>query len=217
MLPRKAPFLLTLFLTVLLTLSLSAPAHAQQDEPAPPPIEAAVNAVNQAEPGIGLPQRFTYTFLEPTRDSSLRCPLRQGFQLANPVTPYRIMLLYPDVTYTYHASADASILIPCDEKLPTGGPLPPGEQPYAPTSPIDAVIATFLTDFPQRHFPERYEFTFDVPTTDSSLGCPLVEGSTLEESVIPYRVTLFYEDAQFTYHASEDASILVPCDEKLMQ
>lgn len=216
MLTKKVPLLLTVILATILALSFAAPARAQQDEPPSPPVDAAVSALNQAVPGIGQPQRFTFTFLTSTRDSSLGCPFSQGFQLGRQVTPFRIMFFYPGTQYTYHATADASILIPCDEKLPIGGPLPPGEQPFTPTSPVEPVISTFLQRFPQRQFPDRYQFTFGVPTTDSSLGCPLVDRSILANSVIPYRVTLFYEDAQYTYHASEDASILFPCDEKLM-
>ncbi|HSM54973.1 MAG TPA: hypothetical protein VK879_02360, partial [Candidatus Sulfomarinibacteraceae bacterium] len=143
-----------------MALFAAVPARAQQDEGAPAAVDAAVSALNQAIPGIGQPQRFTYSFLTPTADSALGCPLTQGFDLGRQVTPYRIMLFYPDARYTYHATADGSIVIPCDEQLPIGGPLPLGEQPYTPASPVEAVISSFLRSFPERQFPTRFQFTF---------------------------------------------------------
>ena len=85
-----------------------------------PGVQAAVQAVNRSFPGIGQPDNFTYTFTEATTDSSLGCPLIEGFALDRPVVPYRVVLFYEDRQFTYHASGDGTILFPCDEALPTG-------------------------------------------------------------------------------------------------
>jgi hypothetical protein len=188
--------------------------RAQEMDRAGPLVDAAVQALNRTMPGIGQPERFTYSFLEPTRDSSLGCPLLPGYELGRTLMPFRIMLFYPGATYTYHASGDGTILFACDPQLPVGGPIEPGQQPYAET-PVEAVIAAFLRSFPERDFPPRYTFTFSVPTSDSSLGCPLIAGVELDYRVTPYRVVLSYDDAEYVYYASQDGSILLPCDAKL--
>lgn len=188
--------------------------RAQEMDRAGPLVDAAVQALNRTMPGIGQPERFTYSFLEPTRDSSLGCPLLPGYQLGRTVVPYRIMLFYPGASYTYHASGDGTILFACDPQLPVGGPIEPGQQPYAET-PVEAVIATFLRSFPERGFPPRYTFTFSVPTTDSSLGCPLLPGQDLTREVVPYRIVLAFEDVDYIYYAAGDGSIVLPCDPKV--
>ncbi|HEX6385053.1 MAG TPA: hypothetical protein VF177_10315 [Anaerolineae bacterium] len=180
-----------------------------------PAVQAAVQAVNRSFPGIGQPDSFSYTFTEATTDSSLGCPLIEGFALERPLVPYRIVLSYGERQFTYHASGDGTIVFPCDAALPIGGPLPPGREPFTPTTPAEAVIIAFLRTFPERGFPERYTFTFSAATTDSSLSCPLIEGFELERPVVPYRVVLFYADRQYTYHASGDGTIVFPCDEAL--
>jgi hypothetical protein len=182
-----------------------------------PAVDAAVAAVNRSFPGIGPPHIFTYTFSEATRDSSLGCPLIEGFMLNRPVVPYRISLSYGDRTYTYHASADGSIVFPCDEALPIGGPLPPDSVPFTATAatPAEAAIAAFLRSNPTRGFPPSYTYTFTVATHDSSLGCPLLEGVMLDRPVVPYRVVLSYPDTDFVYHVAGDLSLLFPCDEQL--
>jgi hypothetical protein len=182
-----------------------------------PAVQAAIEAVNRSFPGIGQPHLFTFTFTEATTDSSLGCPLIEGFVLSQPVVPYRVMLSYGDRQFTYHATADGSLVFPCDEALPIGGPIPPGRIPFTATAatPAEAAIAAFLRSSPGRGFPHSFSYTFTAPTTDSSLGCPLIEGFTLERPVVPYRIVLSYPDGDFVYHAAGDISILFPCDEQL--
>jgi hypothetical protein len=182
-----------------------------------PAVDAAIEAVNRSFPGIGPPHILTYTFTEATRDSSLGCPLIEGFTLDRAVVPYRISLSYGDRTYTYHASADGSIVFPCDEALPIGGPLPPDSTPFTATAatPAEAAIAAFLRSNPTRGFPPSYTYTFTEVTYDSSLGCSLIEGFMLDRPVAPYRVVLSYPDADFVYHVAGDLSLLFPCDEQL--
>lgn len=182
-----------------------------------PAVDAAIEAVNRSFPGIGPPHLFTYTFSEATRDSSLGCPLIEGFTLEQPVVPYRIIMSYGDREYTYHASADGTIVFPCDEALPIGGPLPPDTTPFTATAatPAEAAIAAFLRSNPARGFPPSYTYTFTVPTHDSSLGCPLIEGVMLDQPVVPYHIVLSYPDGDFVYHVADDLSILFPCDEQL--
>jgi hypothetical protein len=180
-------------------------------------VNAAIEAVNRSFPDIGPPHLFTYTFTEATRDSSLGCPLIEGFTLERAVVPYRITLTYGDRSYTYHASADGAIVFPCDEALPIGGPLPPDSTPFTAeaATPAEAAIAAFLRSNPNRGFPPSYTYTFTTATYDSSLGCHLIEGFTLERPVVPYRVVLSYPNAEFVYHVADDLSILFPCDEQL--
>jgi hypothetical protein len=182
-----------------------------------PAVNAAVEAVNRSFPGIGQPHLFTFSFTEATTDSSLGCPLIEGFVLSTPVVPYRVTLSYGDRQYTYHATADGSLAFPCDEALPVGGPLPPDRTPFTATAatPAEAAIAAFLRIAPERGFPHSYTYTFATATTDSSLGCPLIEGFTLDRPVVPYRVVLSYPDGEFVYHVAGDISILFPCDEQL--
>jgi len=180
-------------------------------------VNAAIEAVNRSFPDIGPPHLFTYTYTEATRDSSLGCPLIEGFTLDRPVVPYRITLTYGDRSYTYHASADGSMVFPCDEALPIGGPLPPDSTPFTAdaATPAEAAIAAFLRSNPARGFPPSYTYTFATATQDSSLGCALIAGFMLERPVVPYRVVLSYPDGDFIYHVADDLSILFPCDEKL--
>jgi hypothetical protein len=220
----KNKFVLVIALLIALALFVGTvwPAVAQQSslEPtadatdATPLVEAAIQTVNRSFPGIGPPAVFSYTFLDSTSDSSLGCPLIEGFDLGRFVVPYRIILSYGDRQYTYHASGDGTMLFPCDEQLPIGGPVAPGSVPFS-ASPAEAAISAALRTFPERGFPNNYTFTFSTPTTDSSLGCPLMEGFDLGRVVIPYRIVLTYADGQFTYHASEDGTILFLCDEQL--
>lgn len=217
---NKFIVVLVAFIALALLGGAAWPAVAQDDDgvvtaEAIPAVQAAVQAVNQSFPGIGQPLSFSFTFTEATTDSSLGCPLIEGFTLERPVVPHRIVLSYGDRQFTYHASGDGTIVFPCDAALPIGGPLPPGREAFTPATPAEAVITTFLRTFSERGFPERYTFTFAAATTDSSLGCPLIEGFELERPVVPYRVVLFYEDRQYTYHASGDGTIVFPCDEAL--
>jgi hypothetical protein len=178
-----------------------------------PGVQAAVQAVNRSFPGIGQPDNFTYTFTEATTDSSLGCPLIEGFALERPVVPYRIVLFYGDRQYTYHASGDGTIVFPCDEALPIGGPLPPGRAPFTPATPAEAAIHAFLNSFPERGFPERFEFVIlESVTDDSLLHCPSVEGGMVDASVVPYRVTLYSASVPYVYYVSADSSIVIACD-----
>lgn len=220
----KYKFLLLAIMALGLLLGLGRPASqhvvAQDDATLTgtnTAVNAAIEAVNRSFPNIGPPHLFTYTYTEATRDSSLGCPLIEGFTLDRPVVPYRITLTYGDRSYTYHASADGTIVFPCDEALPIGGPLPPDSTPFTAdaATPAEAAIAAFLRTNPARGFPPSYTYTFATATSDSSLGCPLIEGFMLEQPVVPYRVVLSYPDGDFVYHVAGDLSILLPCDEKL--
>jgi hypothetical protein len=226
LLPKEFPVngrYLLVFIAVLTLMLMSRPgelAKAQEElvtTDGIPAVSAAVEAVNRSFPGIGQPHLFTYSFTEPTRDSSLGCPLVDGYLLPAAVVPYRITLFYGDRQFTYHATADGSIVVPCDEALPIGGPLPPGAIPFtaAATTPAQAAIEAFLRTSPSHGFPHSYTYTSTTPTTDSSLGCPLIEGFRLDRPVVPYRVVLSYPDGQFVYHVAGDISILFPCDEQL--
>lgn len=215
---------LLVFVAIVLSLTLlfnrsGQSAEAQDDLTSAvdiPAVNAAIEAINRIFPGIGQPHLFTYSFTEPTRDSSLGCPLLEGFVMSTSVVAYRVILSYGDRQYTYHATTDGSLVFPCDEQLPVGGPLPEGSTPFAAAAvPAQAAIEALLRTAPSRGFPHSYSYTFTTATTDSSLGCPRLDGFGLGQPVAPYRVVLSYPDAEFVYHVAGDRSILFPCDEKL--
>lgn len=59
-------------------------------------------------------------------------------------------------------------------------------------------------------------WTFEVlePTTDSSLGCPIVAGEEMALEVTPYRMSIIYDDGIYVVHVSTDGRMVVLCDEK---
>jgi hypothetical protein len=60
--------------------------NAQADT-GPTLVNTAVRELNRSFPGIGESDSFTYTFSAPTNDSSLGCPLIEGFELPQSVVP----------------------------------------------------------------------------------------------------------------------------------
>ena len=52
------------------------------------------------------------------------------------------------------------------------------------------------------------------PTSDSSLGCPLVDGETLPFEITPYRVELIYPDGVYVVFVSADGRTTQLCDSK---
>ena len=60
--------------------------------------------------------------------------------------------------------------------------------------------------------PERWTFVIQNDVGESSLGCPLVEGSDLGRTVAVYVYQLFYSDATYEVRVASDQSIVIPCD-----
>ena len=63
--------------------------------------------------------------------------------------------------------------------------------------------------------PNQWSYRYAPATSDSSLGCGLIDGQTLSQMVVPYQITLTYDGLPYVYYISGDGSILVPCDLKI--
>ena len=84
----------------------------------PPAVRDA--ALNTAQEILGTrATNWQYTILQPTDNSNLGCLLVEGETMAQTVTPYRVVLSYPDGDYVIHVSADGSMTQLCDEKFGT--------------------------------------------------------------------------------------------------
>lgn len=60
----------------------------------------------------------------------------------------------------------------------------------------------------------NWRFEVLDPTTDSALGCPLVQGETMPVEVTPYRMSLLYPDGIYVVHVSADGQMVQLCDDK---
>lgn len=82
---------------------------------------------------------------------------------------------------------------------------------------LRAAINDLENRVPGIGYPQNWQHTYvEVGTTDSSLGCALVEGQPLDSSTIAYQVTLGYENTSYQYMVSADGSLVVPCDTQLL-
>jgi WD40 repeat protein len=122
---------------ILLMLMLSATYVSAQDTPAPIR-DAAIADLNTRLPGIGRPDGWQHS-LENSSDRNLNCPLMGlGGALTAQVQVYVLTLFYGNTSYVYRVSADASIVVACDQQLlqPSASTTPPT---LAPSTCTDAV------------------------------------------------------------------------------
>ena len=101
-------------------LSLISQAQGIPDDVIP----TAIDAANAAIPGLGYPTEWRWETRVNVNNSSLGCPLVGGTILPNPITVYRVTLLYGETPYVLHVSADTSRVQPCDEKFSTPATVP---------------------------------------------------------------------------------------------
>lgn len=80
---------------------------------------------------------------------------------------------------------------------------------------IQTAIDHLNLTIPDIGIPGRWSYQYAPATSDSSLGCGLIEGQTLSRMVVPYQITLFYDGLPYVYFISGDGTILVPCDTKI--
>jgi hypothetical protein len=112
--------LLALLLATLFALPVTL-IDAQGTETPAVVREAAINALNQAIPGIGQPESWRHFVPGRADNSALGCPLATGFALTTPVTVYQIWLNYAGTEYLYYVSSDGALVVPCDTKIPGVG------------------------------------------------------------------------------------------------
>lgn len=195
--------LAVVFIAALLMLTSAILPAAAQSDSGPTVVNRAITALNQSFPGIGQPDNFNYTFSTATTDSTLGCPLIDGFEMSSAVIPYRVTLDYGSAQYVYHASSDGSILLPCDPDLPIGGATGgPDRAAFTPNTPAEAAIMNFMAANPQRGFPDSFTFSFGDDASDIACG----NGANL-----PYVVTLTEGTSQFFYRVSSDSRTVVAC------
>lgn len=96
-----------------------------QEDPDRAAREAAIIHLNQAIPGIGRPERWEWENLGLVSNTALNCPLATGTALSTPVSVFKITLFYENASYLYHVSANGATVVPCDNKIPSSGGVPP--------------------------------------------------------------------------------------------
>ena len=118
-----------LILSVALVMLLPLTGIQAQGPDTPEPVrEAAIATLNQHIPGIGRPDSWRHFLPGVSNNTALGCPLTTGTQVDQPITVYQIWLNYEGTEYLLYVSSDASIVVPCDSKIPgIGAPPVPGE------------------------------------------------------------------------------------------
>lgn len=84
-----------------------------------------------------------------------------------------------------------------------------------PPALLEAAIETVLTLTDETQRPTNWQYQTLEPTNSSALRCPGVEGTTLPDSVIPIRISLFYNTTIYVLHGTADGELIQPCDAKL--
>lgn len=79
---------------------------------------------------------------------------------------------------------------------------------------VDAAVTAVNIAIPDKGDPIGWTHTTLPATNNSSLGCILVEGTTLSREVIPYVVRLEYPDGIYNVHVSDTGEIVQLCDTK---
>lgn len=79
---------------------------------------------------------------------------------------------------------------------------------------VDAAVTAVNVAIPNKGQPNGWTHTTLPATTDSALGCILVEGTTLSTEVIPYVVRLEYPDGVYNVHVADTGEIVQLCDSK---
>ncbi len=109
--PLKLILLLTLFVIPLL------PVQAQGVTPQY--IVDAARQVAEADlPSLGEATGWSHNIINDVTNTSLGCVLVEGVPLPNPVDVYRVEMEYGDNTYSVYVTADASMVVLCDERFP---------------------------------------------------------------------------------------------------
>lgn len=106
-----------LILVMMIFMMVSASLVMAQDTPERVR-EAAINALNQAIPGIGRPDSWRHVGPQSSTQSSLDCPGTPGVALQSPLSYYQVWLTYGADEYLIHVSADANSFVYCDPKIP---------------------------------------------------------------------------------------------------
>jgi hypothetical protein len=129
--------------------STNGPTTAQGDPTTPPRVyEPAIDAIQQAIPGIGRPDTWRHEIILNSEVAGLGCPTASEDPLPAPVGVWRVWLSYGGTEYLYYVSDDGSIVQPCDPKLP-GTPTGEGDGTTRFTSEcrIEATLAN-VRSFP---------------------------------------------------------------------
>ncbi len=79
---------------------------------------------------------------------------------------------------------------------------------------VDAARQVAETDLPSIGGVTGWSHNIINDVTDTSLGCVLVQGVPLPNSIDVYRVELQYGDAKYSVYVSSDATMVVLCDER---
>lgn len=131
-----------LILFVIALLLISTPFAMAQDTPENVR-EAAINALNQAIPGIGRPDSWRHVGPQSTQQSSLDCAGTSGVELQAPLSYYQVWLTYDSTEYLIHVTADATSFVFCDPKIPGSASYEGGDSAEQPTQvPSDEQVPT---------------------------------------------------------------------------
>jgi|GEM_PF-2692365 len=104
-----------LFLTIFLSSFLISNAQGVT----PQYIVDAARQVAEADlPSIGEATGWSHNIINDVNNTSLGCVLVEGVPLPNPVDVYRVEMQYGDNNYSVYVTADASMVVLCDERFP---------------------------------------------------------------------------------------------------
>lgn len=112
--------LIMMFLTLVMMMGTFNPPVQAQDTPRPIR-EAAIAALNSAIPGIGRPDTWRHQLPGTSSNTNLGCTLAPSGNLGRTVTVYQVWLNYDGTEYLFYVSDDATVVVPCDTKIPTAG------------------------------------------------------------------------------------------------
>lgn len=84
----------------------------------------------------------------------------------------------------------------------------------APVTVYQAALRAANAALPGLGEPGSWTFQLLPATSQSHLGCPLVQGAELGRAVTPYRITLVYPTGQYVVHVSTDGTLTQLCDDK---
>ncbi len=77
---------------------------------------------------------------------------------------------------------------------------------------VDAAVAAANNEIPGLGRPNSWQHTVLPATNSSTLGCEIAVGTTMDVTVLPYRVVLQYPNASYVVHVSDDGSRVQVCD-----
>jgi len=81
-------------------------------------VDAARQVAEADLPSLGEATGWSHNIINGVTDTSLGCVLVEGVALPNPIDVYRVELEYGDNSYSVYVSADATMVVLCDERFP---------------------------------------------------------------------------------------------------